>query len=372
VLRIADARVVFLADDGEVLTGHEVLLPGARINRPAATVFELPDQLSEDALDTQRLLAGEMVDGSAGSTVFTARPVGFARPARVVQDYRPVLVLTDEVDTDVIGRAGPFFLVAAGAALLGAIGVAFWLARRMTRPVLDMAGELEEARGAQRAFLLNISHDLRTPLTSIRGYAEALADGTVDGSDPAARERAASVITAEARRLERLVRDLLDLSRLDSQEFSLHPRPCDATTVVAEAAEAFVPAAQDIGVALVVQRDGAIPADVDADRLAQVVANLVENALKYATSEVRVDVRRDDSSIEIAVADDGPGIDDGELAHVFERLYTGRSSPGRSLGTGLGLAIVRELAHAMGGTAVAQRDESGGACFVVRVPLTRP
>jgi signal transduction histidine kinase len=372
VLRIADARVVFLSDDGEILTGGEVRLPGTRTNGPAATVFELPDELSEDALDTRGLLAGATVDGSAGATVFSARPIGLGRPARVVQNYRPVLVLTQDVDTNVIGRAGPFFLVAAGLALLAAIVTAFWLARRMTRPVLAMASELETARGAQRAFLLNISHDLRTPLTSIRGYAEALADGTLDGSDTDARERAASVITAEARRLERLVRDLLDLSRLDSQEFSLHPRRCDATEVVADAAEAFAPAAHDIGVALVVQRDGTIPATVDPDRLAQVVANLVENALKYATKEVSVDVHQVGATIEVAVVDDGPGIDDAELAHVFERLYTGRTSPGRALGTGLGLAIVRELAQAMGGTAVAERGGNGGARFVVRVPATRP
>src|SRR5204863_70831 len=98
-----------------------------------------------------------------------------------------------------------------------------------------MAAQLEESRGSQRAFLLSISHDLRTPLTSIRGYAEALADGTLDDADPDARRRAATVIGSEARRLERLVQDLLDLSRLDSREFSLHPRPCDAAAVVNDA-----------------------------------------------------------------------------------------------------------------------------------------
>ena len=143
--------------------------------------------------------------------------------------------------------------------LLLAAGVAVWLARRLTRPIREieraaaqlasgdlsgradvppgtdadlaalgdtlntMAAQLEESRGSQRAFLLSISHDLRTPLTSIRGYAEALADGTLDDADPDARKRAATVIGAEARRLERLVRDLLDLSRLDSREFSLQP-----------------------------------------------------------------------------------------------------------------------------------------------------
>src|SRR6185436_5408304 len=91
-----------------------------------------------------------------------------------------------------------------------------------------MASQLEDSRGSQRAFLLSISHDLRTPLTSIRGYAEALADGTLDDADPDGRKRAATVISREARRLERLVGDLLDLSRLDSRQFSLNARDCDA------------------------------------------------------------------------------------------------------------------------------------------------
>jgi two-component system sensor histidine kinase BaeS len=232
-----------------------------------------------------------------------------------------------------------------------------------------MADELEHARGAERAFLLSISHDLRTPLTSIRGYAEALADGTLDNADPDARARAASVIMAEGRRLERLVRDLLDLSRLDSRQFSLHPLPCDAASVVADAADAFAPAALDMGVTLAVHRDGVISADLDADRLAQMVANLVENALKYAVGHVDVRVAHNGTDVEVAVVDDGPGIGDDELPHVFERLYVGRETPGRSVGTGLGLAIVRELAGAMGGSAHATRDTNGGARFVVRVPV---
>ena len=151
-----------------------------------------------------------------------------------------------------------------------------------------MAAQLEQSRGSQRAFLLSVSHDLRTPLTSIRGYAEALADGTLDDADPDARKRAAAVITAEARRLERLVRDLLDLSRLDSHEFSLKPRPCDFSEIVRDAAEAFSPQARELGLDLHVQAASALPVELDPERLAQIVANLVENAV-----EVRDVVDRD-------------------------------------------------------------------------------
>jgi two-component system sensor histidine kinase BaeS len=234
-----------------------------------------------------------------------------------------------------------------------------------------MAAQLEESRGNQRAFLLSVSHDLRTPLTSIRGYAEALADGTLDDADPDARKRAAAVITSEARRLERLVRDLLDLSRLDSREFSLRPHACDVSEITRDAAEAFAPQARDLGLDLRVQAGAALPVELDPERVAQIVANLVENALKYASTKISVaSARRGDGRIVISVADDGPGIPPGDVDHVFERLYTARSTPGRSVGTGLGLAIVRELAAAMGGIASVMVPPEGGTRFVVKLPAS--
>jgi two-component system sensor histidine kinase BaeS len=236
-----------------------------------------------------------------------------------------------------------------------------------------MAGQLEQSRGSQRAFLLSISHDLRTPLTSIRGYAEALADGTLDDADPDARKRAATVIGSEARRLERLVRDLLDLSRLDSREFSLNARPCDVTEIVRNAAEAFAPQAHDLGVTLRTVPGPSLPVELDPERLAQIVANLVENALKYATSSIDVTATASGPDrVAIVVVDDGPGIPADDLPNVFERLYTARSTPGRSVGTGLGLAIVRQLADAMGGTAAVDTPSEGGTRFTVSFPVTTP
>jgi two-component system sensor histidine kinase BaeS len=231
-----------------------------------------------------------------------------------------------------------------------------------------MAAQLEESRGGQRAFLLSISHDLRTPLTSIRGYAEALADGTLDDADPDARKRAAAVISSEARRLERLVQDLLDLSRLDSREFSLHPRPCDAVTVVNDAALAFAPQAQELGLGLRVLPGESAPTRLDPDRLGQIVANLVENALKYATSIVEVSTVLRDEHLVVVVTDDGPGIPPGDVEKVFARLYTVRETPGRTVGTGLGLAIVQEIAAAMGGHATADTPAAGGARITVSLP----
>ena len=233
------------------------------------------------------------------------------------------------------------------------------------RALNAMAAQLEHARGLERDFILSVSHDLRTPLTSIRGYAEALADGTLDDVD--GRKKAAEIIGAESRRLERLVADLLDLARLDAHEFSLTPRPVDAGEVVHAAALAFGPAADELGVAMHVDAPEPVPADADPERLGQIVANLVENALKYATSRIDV-TAAPDGQVVVRVQDDGPGVSALDLPHVFDRLYASRTVPGRKVGTGLGLAIVRELSVAMGGTVWAEPGDQGTR-FLVRLPL---
>jgi two-component system, OmpR family, sensor kinase len=207
----------------------------------------------------------------------------------------------------------------------------------------SMAESLQRARDQERQFLLSVSHDLRTPLTNIRGYAEALADGAL--SDPS---RGAEVIVAEARRLERLVRDLLDLAKLESKQFTLRVNRLDVTELVTDAADGFLPAADDAGVRLELHAAPGLVAESDRDRLAQMVANLIENALKFADQQVVVSAHLDAGKrITIAVSDDGPGIDEDDLPHVFERSFTSDRQPTRKIGSGLGLAIVSELAAAI-------------------------
>ena len=238
----------------------------------------------------------------------------------------------------------------------------------------SMAESLQRARDQERQFLLSVSHDLRTPLTSIRGYAEALADGAV--IDPA---RSAEVIVAESRRLERLVKDLLDLAKLESNQFTLVPAMVDIIDLVTDVADGFLPAAEDAGVTLQLDAVGQLPRrSVDADRLAQMVANLIENAMKYARTTVVVGVTAEELTnpsttfsagddrrhataerFRITVSDDGPGIDPEDLPHVFERSFTSDRQPTRKIGSGLGLAIVSELASAMGATVSIDTSPSG-------------
>ncbi len=227
-----------------------------------------------------------------------------------------------------------------------------------------MAEALERSRGLERQFLLSVSHDLRTPLTSIRGYAEAISDGTATDT-----RSAAEVILNESRRLERLVSDLLDLAKLDANRFSLQPRPVDAAEELTELAAGFTPDAARAGLELTLEAPEAVPMQADPDRFAQVIANLLENAIKFATSTIEVTARSSHGEALITIDDDGPGIDAADLPHVFERLYVVKRAPQRrETGSGLGLAISHELVVAMGGSIEAAANDHGGARMIVRLP----
>jgi two-component system sensor histidine kinase BaeS len=234
----------------------------------------------------------------------------------------------------------------------------------LSHSINTMATELTRSRDLEQQFLLSVSHDLRTPLTSIRGYAEAISDGV---GDP---KQAASVIKTEAGRLERLVGDLLDLSKMHSSAFSLRMQRLDAGALAAATVDGFRIDAAERGIDLSTEIREVLPVDADRDRLAQVVANLVQNALKFARSRIVVGAARQGAVASVWVDDDGPGIAPADLPHVFERLYVASHTPVRKeSSSGLGLAITKELVEAMGGTVSAGIAPTGGARFVVRLPL---
>lgn len=213
----------------------------------------------------------------------------------------------------------------------------------------DMAQQLEAAAERERDFLLNVGHDLRTPLTSIAGYAETLADGKVGEQEL---PTVAASLQRQSIRLSRLVEDLMLLARLEAREFTLRPEPVDLAGLVQGVTEEYRPRAEGASVRLTVRVDPTGPVEIDPVRISQVVSNLVENALRYAPDggEVRVTVGSDGGQVTIAVSDTGPGIDPDDLPRVFERLYVAqRYRAVRPEGSGLGLSIVRELVIAMGG-----------------------
>lgn len=227
-----------------------------------------------------------------------------------------------------------------------------------------MNRELARARESERNFFLSVSHELKTPLAAIRGYAEGIEDGAFDPDE------AAQTIREEARRLERLVHDLLDLARMNRAEFAVHRRPIDLAEVGREAVRRYEPEARACGVELEAVCSDPAPAEGDADRVLQVVSNLVENALRSTPAGGSVRVRAEPGRL--AVEDTGTGLRPEDLPHAFERFYLyDRSRDGRRIGTGLGLAIVKELTEKMGGSVEVESVPGKGTTFLVRLPGAR-
>ena len=225
----------------------------------------------------------------------------------------------------------------------------------------EVAVALAKAREAERAFLLSVSHELKTPLTAIRGYAEGLGEGALPADE------VAKTIVRESRRLERLVGDLLDLARMNKAEFSVRREPIDLESIAQEALRRYEGQAREFGVTLDADGTAPAPATGDADRTLQIVSNLVENALRLTPAGGSVRIVTAPGSIR--VEDTGPGLRPDELEQAFDRFFLySRYGRERSVGTGLGLAIVKELALGMGGSVSAESTSGQLTAFTVRLP----
>jgi two-component system, OmpR family, sensor kinase len=232
---------------------------------------------------------------------------------------------------------------------------------RLAQAFNEMAEQLVRARAAEKQFLLSVSHELKTPLTAIRGYAEGVEDGAFDIGE------AVGTISAEAARLERLVRDLLDLARMNRTDFSIHRENVDLAETTREAVRRYETQARDFGVTLEDFAPAAAPAVADRDRVLQVTSNLVENALRLTPPGGVVRVTAEPGVI--VVEDTGPGLRQEDLPHAFERFYLhSRYSSDRTVGTGLGLSIVKELTQGMGGSVGVESTPGRGTRFIVRMP----
>jgi two-component system sensor histidine kinase BaeS len=372
-----------------------VVTPQGSVSSP------LPAGLVPSQLDVSSILSGQRVEGWAGTLSFVAAPVVLspALSGSLPAGDRVALVVTRRVG--LLGTSWAYFLLASGVVLVIGAVVSAELSRRITRPVVEasavarriaggelsarapvapdevaelaslansinaMATGLEEARERESRLLLSVSHDLRTPLTSIRGYAEAIHDGVAEPS------QASGVILSETQRLQRLVADLLDLAKIDSQHLSLRLGPTDVSKLVSEAAEAAGPRAQSRGIRLLVTGPASASAIVlaDTDRLHQVVSNLIENAIDFARGSVLVSVHSGNGGrgTELVFEDDGSGIPPADLTRVFDRFYQVDSGASSRGGSGLGLSIVKELVHAMGGAvhAVSPLGPGGGTRMIV-------
>jgi len=335
---------------------------------------------------TRRQIAhGQSAQGTLNGNYFAARQI---------KGGTLILLRPESTASSLLSPYVWGLLVAAVAGGLLAALAAFLLARRISRPVdriaaaartlargahpdpvpvegateiatlagafNELAAQLRQAQEAERNFLLSVSHELKTPLTAIRGYAEAVEDGAVDPRE------AAATVASEARRLERLVKDLLDLARMNRTDFSVHNSEIDLGEVAEDAVRRYGKQARSFGVNLWAVTESHAPAIADADRTLQIVSNLVENALRLTPEGGEVRVVAEPGLIR--VEDTGPGLAEADTERAFERFYLHeRYGLERRVGTGLGLAIVKELALAMGGDVEVESHPGTLTVFTVRL-----
>jgi len=233
--------------------------------------------------------------------------------------------------------------------------------RELAASFNDMNAKLTKAQETEQAFLLSVSHELKTPLTSIRGYAEGIGDGTVKPPD------GAEVIGAESSRLERLVGDLLDSARMRKSAFTVRHETVDLPALAQDVARRYEGTARDAGLTLHLKTEAGGSAVADNDRVLQVVSNLVENAIRCTPPPGTVTITTAPGTV--TVSDTGRGLTSDDLPRAFERFYLySRYGTDRPVGTGLGLAIVKELTEAMGGTVSVSSAVGVGTAFTVALP----
>lgn len=232
----------------------------------------------------------------------------------------------------------------------------------------QMSTDLAKSRDLRRQMTADIAHDLRTPLSLILGHAEALSDGVLPPTP-----ETFDVIHDEARRLNRLVEDLRLLSLAEAGELTLATRPVQPQSLLERAVVAHSPAAHQKQVALVLDTPFDLPdVAVDPDRMAQVLDNLVANALRYTPENGRIQLsaQQNHTTVQLKVQDSGPGMDETELAHVFDRFYRGDKSRQRHQGgSGLGLAIAKSIVVAHNGRISAESAPGQGATFIIELPV---
>jgi signal transduction histidine kinase len=302
-------------------------------------------------------------------------------------------------------RLLPRFAIAGGIAALVAVVVGTVLSARITRPIAAMtaaseamaqgdydqriemrgddevaqlagafnlmAGQANRSSHAMRQLLGNVSHELKTPLTSIQGFSQALVDGVVESEDE--RKQLAAVIHEEAGSMRELVDDLLYLSSIESGELALALDDVDFDALVAAGVRRLAFRAQESAVT-VSHEKGAGHVRADGRRLEQILSNLVDNAIRFSPpdSDVRVHTHGDAASVSLEVHNHGEPIPEEDLPSVFDRFYQADRARSDGAHSGLGLAIVHELVQAHGGTIEVQSSRAGGTIFIVRLPRDGP
>jgi len=344
--------------------GWVILTPDGRTiteNASAASLGLPSDQLARESLHKGEMISAT-IKGREGRVRVASSPAVQSGTLVVLQLARSPSVVQGIVDRLTL------VLVLTG---LGALGFSaaggLFMSRRAMRPV-------QEAFGRQRTFIADASHELKTPLTLIRADAEVLSRG-LDDKDSDNRELVDDLL-GETDRMNALLSDLLLLARLDAHKISVSREPFDLALVLSGTSERFAARAVAEGKNLEVHHSGKLPSRGDAERTGQILAALLDNALRFtpAGGTITVEGRIADRRVEATVTDTGQGIAPESLDRVFERFYradthsAARSRGPSGGGTGLGLAIARDLARAQGGELLAGNTDRGGATFTLTLP----
>ncbi len=244
---------------------------------------------------------------------------------------------------------------------------------RLVGDQLERQEAVESARRARQELLASMSHDLRTPLTSIIGFAEELAAGEATSEQAAAH---GAIVLRNARRLDGMIDDLLLVARAEAGALDLDREPLDLRALARDAVADVDATARQGGVHVALDPGpDALPLLADGAHLRRVLDNLLSNAVKYSPDGGRVEVRlrRDATTAVLEVADAGIGIAPAEVEHLFDRFFRASGARGRGIpGTGLGLATARSLVEGHEGTITAESELGRGTTFRVRLPLDRP
>ena len=360
-VRDIDALIVALREMHEQLTRRFEDLRRERAESTALVEAMVEGVLAADARGrvlTANSAARRLLGFEAAREFPNLTQLFHPKPARDVVDAALRGDVVDERELDLEDR-----ILLASARPLATGGTVL---------VLHDVTALRRLESVRRDFVANVSHELKTPLTSIAGYAETLAGET---PDPETARGFLEVILANSRRMQRLVDDLLDLSRIESGGWKPEPEPQDVGAVAGEVLELFAGRAAEGGVRCVVDvAPAATSLEMDSQALRQVLSNLVDNALRYTPSGglITIASRREGAAILLEVRDTGAGIPGEHLPRLFERFY--RVDPSRSRaagGTGLGLAIVKHLIEAHGGDCEALSTVGEGTTIRCRIPQPR-
>ncbi|RAK17169.1 HAMP domain-containing protein [Anoxybacillus vitaminiphilus] len=239
---------------------------------------------------------------------------------------------------------------------------------QLGKSIQTLARDLEYLKKERNEFLASISHELRTPLTYVKGYADIARRPNIKEEE---REKYLTIIYEEAEHMQKLVKDLFELAKMDQHSFQIHKSSTNLCSFLRKVYEKMHPAFQAKNMSLIYHCDGNITVHIDQKRFEQVMMNLLDNALKYSEqgSTVSIDVRTEKKNIVMIVSDEGRGIPEEDLPHIFERFYRVDKSRSRaSGGTGLGLAIAKEIIEAHGGSIYADSIYGKGTKMMITLP----